>query len=127
MLQREFCLWGLDDPVEHHDDRCEVVDDEVDPGDHSAVDTAEQDAEGETGGSYGCNGSATDDLSGFGRLFAADEVGCSCDQDDGREEIGENGEEAEEIDYAGALRNCVEERGCQRREGEEAEEETCGS
>jgi hypothetical protein len=51
---------------------------------------------------------------------------CASDEDDGREEIGEDGEEAEEIDYAGALRKCVEE-GCRQcGKGEEAEEETRG-
>jgi hypothetical protein len=123
----ELCLWRLDEPVEHYDDGDEVVKDEVGPGDHAAVEVAEEKAEDESDNGDGDGRAAAGDVVGFGGVTVADEIARADDEDDGYEEIGEDGEEAEEVDCAVAALDDGVDEGCDERgQREESEDEAGG-
>ena len=101
------------------------MDDGVGPGDHVVIEVAEKKAEDDSDDGDGDGRRAANDLVGGSGIFAADENDCACDENNCGEEVGQIGEEAEEVDsVVAALDDGVDKRSCQRREGEEAEEQT---
>ena len=118
--------WRPNEPVDHHDDGHEVVSDEVGPGDHAAVHVAEEKAEDDADDGDGDGRGAANDVAGFGWGLAAEEIDRADGEDDGDEEVGEDGEVAEEVDWVVAvLDEGVDEGPNECGKGEEAEEEAC--